>query len=95
MKEEESLLSKEGLASIKESRNSNIISGAAQITGGLVIASLLVYNGDLLAAVGILVFFTAIGVVSFVIAFKHGRDYRDKLKKLKKGINGRRRIVII
>ena len=29
MEEEESLLSKEGLASIKESRNSNIISGAS------------------------------------------------------------------
>jgi len=72
---------KEDLASIKEARNSNIIAGAAQITCGLVLASLLAYNGNLAVAVSILLFFTAFGAVSFVIALKHRRDYENKLKE--------------
>jgi len=79
---------KEDLASIKASRDSNIIVGAAQIICGLVLASLLLYNGDLTAAVSILLFFTAFGVVSFVIAFKHRRDYENKLRELKRRDGG-------
>ena len=79
---------KEELASIKESRNSNIIAGVTQITCGLVLASFLVHNGDLVAAVSILVFFTAFGVVSFVIALKHRRDYENKLRELKRRDKG-------
>ncbi|GAH74649.1 unnamed protein product [marine sediment metagenome] len=79
---------KEDLVSIRESRDSSIIVGVAQIACGLVLASLLARNGNLVPAVSILGFFTVFGVISFAIALRYRRDYQNKLKGLKKSEKG-------
>ena len=61
--------------STKESRDCNILFGAVVIICGLVLAFILACTGSIVAACGVLVFFTAIGFLSFVVAFKHRRDY--------------------
>ncbi len=73
---------KEELAGIKECRNAQVIIGVVVIIYGLVLAFPLSYNG--LVAVGILVSFTVIGIIFLVMASDCARDYRDKLKELKK-----------
>ena len=76
---------KEELAGIKECRNAQVIIGVVVIIYGLVLAFPLSYNGNLAVAVGILVSFTVIGIIFLVMASDCARDYRDKLKEVKKG----------
>lgn len=80
---DKNLLFEEELARVRESRIFKTIAGV-EIICGLVIASRLVYKGDLAAAVVVLVFFTVIGIIFLVIIhFEYRRDYRDKLKELR------------
>ena len=74
---------KEELASMKECRNAQVIVGVVVIIYGTVLATSLAYN--MLVAVGILVSFTVIGIIFLVMASDCARDYRDKLKEVKKG----------
>lgn len=73
---------KEELASMKERRNAQVIVGVVVIIYGLILAFSLSYN--MFVAVGILVSFTVIGIIFLVMTSDSARDYRDKLKEVKK-----------
>ena len=99
MKEEELFLFKEDLASIKTARNGFLVLGIVIVILGIITAYLYVTSEALGVARGtgtftllpqiIVIISGAIGIMCCVIAeLKYGRDYRDKLKELKKSGKG-------